>query len=406
MVSPTFGQGTAAFEMGAGRTGEKPQAKVWFHDGAWWCVLPHEDAAQTGHRIHRFDGDRWVMPEGADIDGRVDARADVLCQGNALFVMSFHRDGSRFVAFDYHLGDRRYALREGFPVVLDSLGLLGVETLSFRRDSTGRFWAAFEGEHAKGARGEVRVIWSKDTAGQQWDLDGVRLGVGLDADDIAAVCQFVVDEIPQIGVIWSQQSASKSTHRDSAGTNRLWMRVHRDGDAPKSWSVPELIASGVALTDDHLNTAVARDGTVYLVNKTSLDDLKPRDPELPLLMLYARDNSGTWTRHAVSPGRERGTRPIVVLDDERGFLHVFYSRLVGEDQKRRQIVRRQSRRTPIAFGAPEVVVADPDMSFNDPTATHQRLTTVSGMLVMCWGQDHVRKGSNRAFFRVYNLDGG
>ena len=110
-----------------------------------------------------------------------------------------------------------------------------------------------------------------------------------------------------------------------------------------------LIASGVGLTDDHLNTAVAPDGTIFLVTKTSLDDLVPVDPNLPLLMLYRRPPGGAWEGYPVSPIKEDGTRPIVVLDDALGRLFVFYSRSVPDSPDERVIVRRVSDKKYIHF---------------------------------------------------------
>jgi hypothetical protein len=35
---PVLCEGTPAFFMGKGQTGEKPQAKSWYHNGFWWCA--------------------------------------------------------------------------------------------------------------------------------------------------------------------------------------------------------------------------------------------------------------------------------------------------------------------------------------------------------------------------------
>ena len=67
-----------------------------------------------------------------------------------------------------------------------------------------------------------------------------------------------------IGVLWSNQN-----------TDRFGFRYHVDGDDPSSWSSDEQPSSqtaenvGSGMADDHLNFAVASDGTIYAAIKTS-----------------------------------------------------------------------------------------------------------------------------------------
>ena len=289
-------------------------------------------------------------------------------------------------------------------MALSPLPVGGIETMSLRRDGQGRFWVAFEGASKDAKRGSVWVIWSDD--GLNWHLEGVRLGTNVAPDDIATLCHFVVGGTGYIGAIWSQQSANNSTHRDSAGVSRLVMRHHKDGDAPTRWSPIEEIASGQALADDHLNTAVARDGRIYLVTKTSLDDLRPKDGDAPLLMLYVRSNRGVWEGYAVSYSTERGTRPIVTLDEERGILHVFYTIPTNNNQSERAIVHRSSDRAKIKFSDRDMAIAEDGVYLNDATSAHHGMNSDTGILVMCWGKDRKKNTPNRAYFRVYKLDSG
>jgi large repetitive protein len=400
---PVWSQGTPAFFMGSGKTGEKPQAKVWFHDGIWWCLLPGTEQGETALRFYQLHHETWQWI-GDVVDTREDVQADVWAEGNDLFVLVFHPKETRFLSFYFEPSKRRYILREGFPVTLSPLPVGGVETMSLRRDGQGRFWAVFEGESKDAKRGSVWAIWSDD--GLFWQLNGVRLGTNVAPDDIATLCHFVVGGTGHIGAIWSQQSANKSTHRDSAGVSRLIMRIHKDGDAPTQWSPIEEIASGQALGDDHLNTAVARDGRIYLVTKTSLDDLRPKDLDVPLLMLYVRSGRGEWTGHTVSKSTERGTRPIVTLDEERGLLHVFYTIPTNKDQSERAIVHRSSDRAKIKFTEWDKAISENGTYLNDATSAHHGMTFDSGILVMCWGTEHKKNTPNRAYFRVYKLDSG
>lgn len=400
---PVLGQGTPAFFMGQGKTGEKPQAKVWYHNGFWWCLLPGTVEGETGLRFYQLHDDTWHAV-GQVIDTREDAQADVWVEGDDLFVVVFHAQETRFWAFQFEQQVGAYTPGDGFPVVLAPLPVGGVETMSLRRDGKGRFWVGFEGEKQGAKRGDVWAVWSDD--GLRWHLDGVRLGTHVDRDDIVTLCRFAIRGTGYIGAIWSQQAANKSGHRDSAGVGRLVMRVHQDGDHPTQWSPIEVIASGQAVADDHLNTAVARDGSVYLVTKTSLDDLWPQVAQVPLLMAYVRDIFGKWTGHPLSLSEERGTRPIVTLDDERGILHVFYTRPSIHTRPERAIVHRWSDRTRIKFSEPDVAIGQAGLYLNDATSTHQGVTQEEGLLVMCWGSDRKTETPNRAYFRVYQLESG
>jgi hypothetical protein len=400
---PVCGQGTPAFFMGNGKTGEKPQSKVWFHNGFWWCLLPGTEQGETALRFYQLHGDVWQCI-GDGVDVREDVQADVWAEGDNLFVLVFHPNETHFLSFFFNQAQGQYFLQEGFPVTLAPLPVVGVETMSLRRDGQGRFWVVFEGEAKGDKRGSVWALWSDD--GLDWHLKGVRLGTNVAPDDIATLCRFVIGGTGYIGAIWSQQSANKSTHRDSAGVSRLVMRYHKDGDAPTQWSPIEEIASGQALADDHLNTAVARDGQIYLVTKTSLDDLKTKDMDAPLLMLYVRSSRGGWAGYTLSKSTERGTRPIVTLDEERGILHIFYTIPTNKDQSERAIVHRSSDRTNIQFTELDRAIAQEGIYLNDVTSTHQGMTADTGILVMCWGRESKKNTPNRAYFRVYKLDSG
>src|SRR5262249_47686449 len=47
--------GTAMFSTLAGSTGEKPQSKIWYHDGSYWAVLRGPD----GLAIYEKQGSSW-----------------------------------------------------------------------------------------------------------------------------------------------------------------------------------------------------------------------------------------------------------------------------------------------------------------------------------------------------------
>ncbi len=72
------------------------------------------------------------------------------------------------------------------------------------------------------------------------------------------------------------------------------------------------------MADDHLNVAVATDGTLYAAVKTSYDS-----GIYPVIALLVRRPNGAW-----DPLREvdrRGTRPIVLIDEATTMLRVIYT---------------------------------------------------------------------------------
>ncbi|MFV1967566.1 MAG: cadherin-like domain-containing protein, partial [Pirellulaceae bacterium] len=122
-----------------------------------------------------------------------------------------------------------------------------------------------------------------------------------------------------IGVLWSNQV-----------DDRFYFREHRDFDDqgqrndPANWEPLEIPAENAAqdvgggIADDHLNVAVAANGTLYAGVKTSYD----RSGYTEIGAIVRRPN-GLWDQelyHASS----NGTRPIIVLNDTLGQLMVIY----------------------------------------------------------------------------------
>ena len=71
-------------------TAEKPQSKLWFHDGSWWGMLFRPSKAGGGKfTIHRLDlaTQTWV-DTGVAADTREGVRLDALSDGNKLYVAS------------------------------------------------------------------------------------------------------------------------------------------------------------------------------------------------------------------------------------------------------------------------------------------------------------------------------
>ena len=114
---------------------------------------------------------------------------------------------------------------------------------------------------ASDATTDINVRWS-DSPYSTWSAP-INLANNVNTDDIS-----VVTAMPgnKVGVLWSNQT-----------TERFGFKVHADGAAAGTWSADEVPASasaqniGLGMADDHLNVAVAADGTLYAAVKTSYD---------------------------------------------------------------------------------------------------------------------------------------
>jgi hypothetical protein len=188
---------------------DKPQSKVWTHDGLWWTVLPNS----SGTFLWRLDGTRWTNI--LKLSSYTDTRADVKVSGNVVHILLYRGISSELVSAEYVSATRAYQLwterSTTSSVQLDS----GGETATLDIDSTGRMWVGFD------TSSEIRVRYS-DWPYSNWTAVPITIASGVNADDIC-----VVTAMPDasMGVLWSNQNA-----------RRFGFRVHTDGTDPTVWS--------------------------------------------------------------------------------------------------------------------------------------------------------------------------
>ena len=122
--------------------------------------------------------------------------------------------------------------------------------------------------------------------------------------------------INKVGVLWGNQY------------DRVFrFFVHDDGADPATWTTEtppynpawQNLGSGsptYGVADDHINLAVASDGTLYAAVKTSYDTAG-----YPKMALEIRRPNGTWDNlYGVD---ESGTRPIVLLDEGHRYFDLY-----------------------------------------------------------------------------------
>ncbi len=322
-------------------TGEKPQSKVWFYDSTWWAVLPNGSGTELWH----LTGTRWV--DVLHLSDSTHTMADTRPVGNVTHILLFHGPGTELVSVEYDRNKRTYHLWSKRPGRVQIPLERYSETATIEVDPSGRMWLASD------AQTEVHVRWS-DPPYAVWSKP-LTLATGISGDDIAAVTSFPDGNI---GVLWSNQV-----------TKRFGFRMHLLNTAPGQWTADEVPASASAIpwkdgmADDHINMAVASDGTLYAAVKTSYDT-----KGYPLVAMLVRRPSGKWDKlYRVD---DEGSRGIVLLNEAKGCVMVIYS-----SYRDRQIVCKTSAMNKISFGERKILMNTEHTSgkINNATSTKQNI---------------------------------
>ncbi len=324
----------------SGNTGEKPQSKVWMHDDTWFSAL----ARSGGTWVSRLDGPDWTPILRLSTSSFL---TDVKATGDVTHILLEKDDGSKLASVQYVPGSPgTYEFWSPRPSLADIALSSDAETATIDVDSTGRMWVASD------ARTDVEVRFS-DFPYATWS-NPITVASSIGSDDISVITALPDDSI---GVLWSDQRS-----------DRFGFRVHDDGAAPGNWSADEVPASqsaqnvGGGMADDHLNVAVASDGTLYAAVKTSFDS-----GGFTKIGLLVRRPSGNW-----DPMYEvdtRGTRGVVILNEAQDQLLVAYR----DRDSSGPIVYRETALSSINFGAKQTLI--PGSSMNNVSSTKQNFTS-------------------------------
>jgi hypothetical protein len=353
-------------------TGSKPESKLWFNNG-WWASMFNPAAGEF--RIYKLGATGAWSDIGVAIDPRNTSRADALWVPGSgkLYIASHHYassgaaapagDSARLYRYSYSAATGSYSLDAGFPVTINSATS---ETLVIDRDSTGRLWATW----TQGSR--VYVNHSAAGNDAAWGTPYVVPGPGtsLTSDDISSLIHFGGDKI---GVMWSNQV-----------DHQFYFSVHADGSGDAAWST-SAVPTGTS-SDDHINLKTDSAGRVYAVVKTAASTGSPAGT--PMILLLVRSTTGAWSTSVVGTAADSNTRPIVLLDEQHGLIHVFStcpqppktSGQAGGD-----ICEKTASLGAPSFGpgsgTPVIREAgSPDM--NDATSTKQNVSAATGIVVM------------------------
>jgi uncharacterized repeat protein (TIGR01451 family) len=311
-------------------TEAKPQSKVWFHGHTFWTVLAGSAGPNTGTWLMRLEhNNTWTYV--LKLSTNTGSKADVKTVGEVAHIL-LHNSSSQLVSLEYVAASKTYqpwsARPAPTPVYIGETGTIDI-------DSTGRMWLATESLG-------IEMFYSDYP--YSTFTGPIVLASDVDSDDIAAVTALPNNTV---GVFWSNQA-----------TQRFAFKFHVDGADPTAWSADEApgalaaVNDGIGLAEDHINTAVGADGTLYVAIKTGYSSLA-----LPTVGMFVRRPDGTWDDlYYVDTV---GTRPIVVVNDDTKTVRFFYTSTTGT------LFMRETPADVIAFGPIEEIMTG---GFNDVTS--------------------------------------
>jgi trimeric autotransporter adhesin len=350
-------------------SGSKPESKLWFNDAVWWADL--WDTTSSTFHIFRLSGSVW-QDTGTVVDTRGSTRGDALWDGAHLYIAShdFASDSShntanrpaRLYRFSYNSGPKTYTLDTGFPVTITTVA---TETLVIAKDSTGTLWATWT---------QAKKLMVARTTGSDlnWGTPFTPTLTGdtaLSSDDISSLIAYGGD---RIGVMWSNQA-----------TSHMYFTSHHDGDPDTTWTASEAATSGGGSADDHINLKTDGSGRIYAAVKTSFTS-----SSATLIQLLVRGPGGGWSAVRFATVAESHTRPIVLIDEQNGLVHMYATGPYpgnASGQSGGSIFEKTAPISAISFssGSGTPVIQDPSSNdMNNATSTKQNVGASTGIVIL------------------------
>jgi hypothetical protein len=357
-------QGSVMFDTKG--VSDKPQSKLWHHDGYWWAVLNNS----TKLTLYKLADNTWAPLldlQAAVTPSLQGGTCDVLWDGTSLFVAVWGSSSAKIYKLSYDGTTQTYAVLSGFPVSIPLK--LGAETIVIAKDGLGRLWATFEAEQ------KIYVHYTTSVDHKSWSSTPLVISTAnVDPDDIATI----VTTANGVGVCWSDQLA-----------HRVVFREHVNGNNVSNWQPIEIVRSGFGVVDDHLNMKADSQGRVYLVAKDWFD----------AVYVARRDLDGTWSLTTGASGLDCGTRPILQIDEASNKLYVFYTRWSEcVSTGVHSIEERVSYLDNLLFSLPTVIIASPYVIMNEVQGSKQILPPGS-MAIVC-------QGSGKAYWNGWGPTSG
>jgi hypothetical protein len=360
-------------------TGEKPQSKLWYHDGRWWADMVAPDGL---HYIYYLDipTQTW-MKTTTTLDTRTKTKSDCLWDGAHLYVASGGGSVStgsdlegKLFRYSYNASTKTYALDAGFPVTIRNGG---AETLVLDKDTTGKLWITYTQSNKVWINRSTTAdnAWNPAAAFNPPNASGETASASVDQDDISTLVAYD----GKIGLLWSKHSTAGGVDANAS----FYFAYRSDGAPDTTWQTKN-IYKGPNFSDDHLNikSLQANGKEVYAVVKTSITGTSTTTPQI--LLLAGKPNSGgglTWSVATVSSSYDALTRPVLLIDPEHRKLYVFMS-----DEGGGNIYYKQSSMDTIAFpsdkGTTFIQAGSGLTTINDATSTKQPVNSATGIVIL------------------------
>jgi len=280
----------------ASPTADKPQSKLWYSDECWWAILPRASGPSLWQRTEKgWKEHKGIANELKGIPGRVDVWAEEM-RATAVGV-----GDSSLTVFRLNKTEKATAVLWK-PEILAELCPPSpgkIETATVAKDGNNSWWVA-------ATAGSKVCVWHSSCEGKNWSSPFI-LAEGINEDDICSVTPLDGG----IGVIWSDQV------RDA-----VLMRIHKDGNPREVWGKVEIIDIGNNTADDHINTSLSPNNTLWVATKNSVDT-----PGKPQFVLRVRSADGKWINkgYCVLESRmKRPSRPIVVATEDNSAVFTGY----------------------------------------------------------------------------------
>lgn len=264
-------------------TADKPQSKLWFMDSCWWTLLPDSSGATLWQRTDSGWKERKEVRKKLKSKP---GRTDIWFENRKVTAVGVS-DSSLYI---YRLVPGRSSTANWNTRILSSLKIPQknpkIETATIVKDATGQWWVAAD------IGGSMVYVWSSKDA-RRWS-DAILIGEGLSGDDICSIS--ALEE--SVAVIWSNQK-----------TETVYCCEHVNGQSVNHWSETIIIDAGNQTADDHINTALSADGTLWVNTKNEVDSVG-----LPNLVLRVRKPDGNWRNfpYQILEKHIGPSRPVVI----------------------------------------------------------------------------------------------
>ncbi|HKZ76815.1 MAG TPA: IPT/TIG domain-containing protein, partial [Pyrinomonadaceae bacterium] len=357
------------------------RSQMWRNDNIWWGAFSNNtDGVYFYRQMTPTTWSRGTLIDANFVAGVFVAGApDCLWNGTNLFILIQESITlAKLYKYTYSTTTKTYTLVSGFPI---SLPLIGVGTsgsgkaygtLAIDQDSTGKLWAAYTGS-GMGGDGNIRVISSTSVDHKTWDTTGFVLasGVSVNKTEGSTIVRFG----NKIGVAWSNLNTSENA-----------FRFHNDGDPVTTWSLKEVIDSGLgpegtgSVAGKQMSMKAHPDGRIFMVS----DD---NDGINNHLHIYVRTAVGVWGQKTlvVNDFSAMPSKPVLLLDTDNSTIHVIYKdNAIASNGLGGQTFITQASMSSPAFNSSCVLIdtsEDTTLSTSNPTSTKQNLTATTDLVV-------------------------